>query len=332
MNFDWSDLAFGDKKPLRGLKATFIVAPREMSQQRLTQLVKEYLPTGNIVLGLSKEPYVLGLENQPQFRMLTPADAQKIVNKVAKSSSPHKMYTLSYFQRELTHIIEKISFKQAVLVNGSWHHAFHNLPAYYALVNTRTPYAMVSPFANEKEARTYAVQKLFEIVGGFRVDIEDLTEEDMMGLAHNVSKFSFDYNFQTGAALGRPRSSHKGTTYQFLGTSFNKVVPYQTYAMHHGASREQNFSPPHDLNHYDTVHAEVEMIIAAQKQQLDLKGTALFINLMPCPACARMFIETDIEEFVYSEDHSSGYAVKVLEAAGKKVRRLVVNETQKHVA
>jgi deoxycytidylate deaminase len=44
---------------------------------------------------------------------------------------------------------------------------------------------------------------------------------------------------------------------------------------------------------------------------------------MPCPACARMLSQTDIEEFVYSIDHSEGYAVKMLEAAGKKVRRIV---------
>ena len=50
----------------------------------------------------------------------------------------------------------------------------------------------------------------------------------------------------------------------------------------------------------------------------------MFINLMPCPTCARMLAMTDIEEFVYSIDHSDGYAVKMLEAAGKKVRRVVV--------
>jgi hypothetical protein len=36
-----------------------------------------------------------------------------------------------------------------------------------------------------------------------------------------------------------------------------------------------------------------------------------------------MLSETDIEEFVYSIDHSEGYAIKLLEAAGKKVRRIV---------
>jgi deoxycytidylate deaminase len=112
--------------------------------------------------------------------------------------------------------------------------------------------------------------------------------------------------------------------YKPLGGAFNKVVPYQTYAMHHGSAREKNFSPANDLNHYDTIHAEVALLINAQKNKTDLAGTTLFINLMPCPTCARMLSQTDIEEFVYSVDHSDGYAVKMLEAAGKKVRRVVL--------
>ncbi len=125
--------------------------------------------------------------------------------------------------------------------------------------------------------------------------------------------------FQTRVSLGRK----KGKKYELLATTFNPVLPYQTYAMHFGASREVNFSPPHDLNHYDTTHAEVELIIKAGREKINLKGTTLFINLLPCPACARMLSRTDIEEFVYTEDHSDGYAVKMLELAGRKVRRVV---------
>jgi len=36
-----------------------------------------------------------------------------------------------------------------------------------------------------------------------------------------------------------------------------------------------------------------------------------------------MLSQTDIAEFVYQEDHSDGYAIKMLELAGKKVRRIV---------
>jgi len=319
MNFNWSELAFGSRKPLNDLKATFIAAPRELSTKRFTQLIKEYLPQGNIVLGLAKEPFVLGFEGQPQFRTLQVRDVQAIIDKVHKAGTKHRIYTLNYFQRELPFILEKLKFNQVLLVNGSWKQTFHTNTAYYILANKRIDYAMLSPFADETEAKAYEARAMKEIGAAHPFKPGKYTETQMAALAKEVAEYSFDYSFQTGVALGKRTSK----TYDLLAWTYNKVVPYQTYAMHHGASREVNFSPPHDLNHYDTVHAEVELIIKAQKEKIDLSGTTLFINLLPCPMCSRMFTETDINEFVYAEDHSGGYAVKMLEQAGKTVRRLI---------
>ncbi len=320
MNFDWSDLAFGSKKPINDLHATFIAAPRELSAGRFTQFVKEYLPKGNIVLGLAKEPYVLGFENQPQFSMLQAATVQGIIDKVNQTSPKHKIYMLSYFQRELKYLLEKLDFAGVVLVNGSWKYAFHTTEAYYVLANRHIDYRLISPFASVEEARAYEAKTMHEIAKSHPFKKAKYDEAGMISKVQEIATYSFDYNFQTGVALGK----RTGNTYDLLAWTYNKIVPYQTYALHHGASREINFSPPHDLNHYDTVHAEVELIIKAQKEHLNLKGTTLFINLLPCPQCSRMFVETDIEAFVYREDHSNGYAVQMLEAAGKKVRRIVI--------
>lgn len=313
--FDWSDLAFGGKKPVRELKAIFVAAPRELSPRRFTQLVKAYLPKGNLVLGLAKEDFVAGFAGQEQFRTLKRAVVQSIIDKVNAAKTPHHIYTLAYFQRELPFLLEKLGFSQVLLVNGSWQHVMHSRPEFFVLAKQRTPYELLSPFADEKEARSYADR--FNQTSPQLVGL--LTEREMLIAADKAAAQSFDYSFQTGVALGRKR----GQKYALLATAFNKVVPFQTYAMHYGAAREAHFSPMHDLNHYDAVHAEVELLVKAQKEKLDLRGTTLFINLLPCPTCARMFTRTDIAEFVYREDHSDGYAVKMLELAGKKVRRLV---------
>jgi len=315
MNFDWSELAFGSKKTINGLKTVFIVAPRELSTARFTQLVKEYLPKANLVVGISQEPHVLGLEDQPQFSMLKRETIQPTIDKVRASAAKNKIYTFNYSQRDLVYILDKLSFRSVILVNGSWKFPFHTQAPFYALVKKETPYEMVSPFASDDEAKSYAETTKPQTppkTGSF-------SEAEMQELADAAAKQSFDNGFQTGVSLGRK----KGTKYRLLATAFNKVVPYQTYAMHHGAARETNFSPMHDLNHYDTTHAEVELIIKAQKEKIDFKGTTLFINLLPCPTCARMLSQTDIGEFVYHEDHSDGYAVKMLERAGKNVRRVV---------
>jgi len=313
--FDWSDLAFGSKKPLRELKAIFVAAPRELSPKRFTQLLKEYLPQGNLLLGIAKEEFIDGFEGQPQFKTLRIHAVQAIVDKVNRSNSRHKVYTLRYFQRELPFVLEKVNCKRALFVNGSWHHSFHMRPEFYALTKQQIHYELVSPFCNEAEAREYIAeveQPLPQPTGSF-------SEVEMLKIASQASHCSFDYTFQTGVALGKKL----GKKYELLATACNNVVPFQGYALHYGSLREANFSPANDLNHYDTVHAEVALLVKAQKQTIDLHGTVLFINLLPCPTCARMFTQTDIAEFVYGEDHSAGYAVKLLEQAGKKVIRVV---------
>lgn len=319
-HFDWSDLAFGSKKGIDTLNATFIAAPRELSTARFTQLVKTYLPKGNIVLGLAKEPYVLGFEDQPQFRMLDLYTVEKILAKVNASSPTYKIYVLSYFQRETKHLFEKLTFKRILLVNGSWKYAFHTQEPYYVLANRRIEYEMISPFTDEAEARSYEtrlnekLQFLIPKTGKNAL----YSESEMLALAEQVAKLSFDTTFQTGAVLGKKT----GKRYQLLTHGFNAVLPYQTYAMHHGASREKHFSPPNDLNHYDTNHAEVSVILKALKARIDLTGTTFFVSLMPCPTCARMLSQTDIAEIVCAREHSAGYAVDLLSKMGKMVRHI----------
>lgn len=322
---DWASIAFGNRDKVSNLRATLIAAPRELSAARLKQLIKSYLPKGNMIIGLAKEPYVMGFEDQPQFRMYKPdAAARKIIDQVNAASKTNKIYTLAYFQRETEYIFDQLKFERVVLVNGSWKYSFHTQKPYYVLARRHIDFDMVSPFASEDEAKAYE-QATAPSLPKVPIDDTRYTESELLRLARTASKASYDYSYQTGVALAK---QHPGIdTYQLLATSYNAVVPYQTYALHFGNSREANFSPPHDLNHYDTVHAEVELLIKAQKQHLNLQGTTLFINLLPCPSCSRMFCETDIESFVYSEDHSAGYAVALLEKAGKTVRRAVDQAT-----
>lgn len=315
-DIDWSKLAFGNKKSVKDLHATFISAPREMSSKRFIQLVKEYLPQGNIIVGLAKEEYIDGFDGQPQFRTLQKKDIADVIFKVSNSDSRYKIYTLTYHQREAKYILRELTFKQVIFINGSWLHAFHTRNEFYELTRKSMPFKLVSPFASEDEARNH--EAAVDVAVNNPKD-KSYTTDELFGLVATVAKQSYDYMFQAGAVIAKGNNNG----YQVLITSYNKVVPYQTYAMHHGASRETNYSPPNDLNHYDTVHAEVDLIIQAQKQKLSLKDTTLFINLMPCPTCSRMLVNTDIQHIVYQQDHSEGYAIKMLESAGKTVTRIV---------
>ncbi len=321
-HFDWGTLAFSSKKPIKSLRAIFIAAPREISTDRFTQIIKEYLPKAHIVLGIAKETHVEGLEDQPQFRMLRADTIRHIIQKVNASPSKHNIYTLEYFQRETNYLLQKLDFAAVLFVNGSWHHSFHLQPAYYTLAGKHLDYKLISPFTSEVEARMY--ERVTDVaIAEDQPDlarIASLSDVAMLRLTQMVAKQSYDHTNQTGVIVGKPTENG----YQFMLSSYNKVVPYQTYAMHFGSLREKNFSPPNDLNYYDTIHAETAMVIAAQKQGQSLAGSTMFINVLPCPTCGRMLAETDIAEVVYQLDHSDGYTLGVLERAGKKVRRIAL--------
>ena len=273
-------------------------------------------------MGLAKEAYIDGFDGQPQFRTLPENAFSEVIAKINTGPQEHKIATLRYNQRDLKHVVGELDFAQVLLVSGSWKYSFHTSEPFYVLAKKGTPYKLISAFVDEAEARAYEKTIMPEMKELFEVRAGKYSETDMLQVAATTAKLSFDYSFQTGVALGK-KVSGKKDLYELRAAAWNNVVPYQTYAMLHGASRERHFSPPNDLNHYDAVHAEVELLIRTGREHIPLKGTTLFINLLPCPSCARMFAETEIDEFVYSIDHSDGYAVKMLEAAGKKVRRIV---------
>lgn len=295
----------------------FIAAPRELSVRRFMQIVKHYLPKGNIVLGISQEDYVVGFEQQPQFRMLRRDAIQPIVDKVAASNSPYKITVLEYSQSDLPKIANGLHANQRVLlVNGSWKYAFHNSQAYKVLMANKVPIKFISPFADEAEAHAYEASHSPTIVLPSQGEL--LTEDELFAVANDVALQSYDYSFQTGVALG----TQQGDNYAFVAAAYNKVIPYQTYALHHGNSREKHLSPPSDTNHYDTIHAEMNVLVEALRSGIDLKDATLFINLLPCPNCARTLSQTDIAGIVYRLDHSDGYAADLLKMCGKKVKRV----------
>ncbi len=318
----WEDIVFSSKKKLNTLNATFIAAPREMSQKRLVEIVKTYLPQGNIILGIANESYVAGFEYQPQFKTLQLTDVLPVIQKIWSSSAKNKVYILSYNQKDTQYIYEKVNFKKVVLVNGSWKFAYHTQKPFYALVSRNIPFEYISPFSNEDEAKEYANRH--ESALKVALPNTTLTDQEMFQLIETVSRASYDYMFQAGLVLAEKTASKaEEAIYKPLLAVHNQVVPYETYAMHHGAAREKHFSPPNDLNHYDTVHAESALPVHALEQNVRLENTVLFINLLPCPTCSRMLAITPITEIVYQIDHSDGYAIKLLEAAGKTVRRAV---------
>jgi deoxycytidylate deaminase len=319
---DWSDIAFSNKSSYKKLNSIFIASPRELSSERFKKLVKEYLPNSNLIIGIAKEDYISGFENQPQFRTLQISKIQSIINKVNKSKTPHKIYVIKLFQRDLINVIPKIKPKKVLLINGSWHSSFHLTPIFYELVKNNIPYVHISPFTDEAEAKNYEARltKKLQSIHKSITQQKSLSIKEAIDASKLAATASFEHTFQVGAIIAKKSTNGR---YSPIISTHNKVVPYETHAMHHGSLREKNFSPPKDQNFYDTVHAEMYALITATKKGIKLKNTALFINLMPCPTCARNLALSEISEIFYNTDYSDGYSAQILEASGKKVERVV---------
>lgn len=310
---DWSPEA---AKRINGLDPILIMPPREMSKRRLIQFVKHYLPKGNMVLGVSREKYVRGFENQPQFRTLQLANIDKLIDQINAASKRHKLYVLQCSQNDLADIAEQTQPQRVLMVNGSWQYVVHRSEVYIILDSKKIPIKLVSPFADEDEARQYE-SRLRDELPPLQPSLT-FTEREVPSLLAKAAARSYDYSFQTSVLVAK----RTGDAYELLLATHNRVIPYETYALHHGSAREIHKSALHDVTHYNTIHAEMDALIQAQKQKIDLNDTILFINLLPCPNCARTLSQTDIAEYMYIEDHSGGYAIEMLELAGKQVTRL----------
>lgn len=320
---DWNKLSEKRKKELAKTKSVFIVGSRELSQNKIEKIISS-VSKAKMLWGILKEPYILGFENCPQFETLKKSDLENIIDE-------SKVTILEYFERDLKYILKELDFCAVIFIHASWERMLHLREEFWIVLNKKIPYKLVSPFVDEEEAVTYLKnkkEKIKTLVKPRRVksdEIEekskvqnpkskDLNDSEIMEVVGEVAKMSFDHVKQIGAVLAKDG--------KIIEYAHNKIVPFETYAMHYGSVREKNFSPLNDQNYHDTNHAEVELLIKAVKNKIDLKDTSLYINVLPCPSCARMISSTDISEIVYRDDHSDGYGFDLLTKAGKKVRRI----------
>ncbi len=102
---------------------------------------------------------------------------------------------------------------------------------------------------------------------------QKFSDQELMKLAERAAQHSFDWTFQTGAVLARDGV--------LLAAAHNRVVPYETFSFHHGASKEKQLAPLQDLNYFDTNHAEVELILQALEKKSIWLGQAYI--LISCP-------------------------------------------------
>ncbi|NCU29934.1 hypothetical protein EOM60_05015 [Candidatus Saccharibacteria bacterium] len=315
-DFDYRLLSGENKTHFREQQAVFIMAPRSISPKRLSQLIKSYLNDSAVIVGISKEPFITGLELQPQFAMMPLRTTKSIVNRIQRTKPNNQLSIVSYHQVEITEVLRLIRPNKLVAVRGSYYHAFHLLPTYEFLTKRHIPYELVSPFTDENEAIEYLNKTTPELP---IIDMIRGDERAMLKASDEVAKRSFDYSYQTGAILAEQTEDG---SYDIIDGASNDVVPYQTYAMHFGNTREENLSTYQDGTHYDTIHAEMNIVTRALARKQSLDGKSLFVNLMPCPNCSRTLCYTGLKEIIYMNKHSGDYAKQLFKKTDISTRRI----------
>ena len=69
-------------------------------------------------------------------------------------------------------------------------------------------------------------------------------------------------------------------------------------------------------------HAEANAIAQAAFQGVSTRGSALYTTHFPCVLCAKLLINSGVNEIVYSEEENDELSKGVLEEAGVKIRKI----------
>lgn len=308
----WEKLNNSQKKLLAKQQAILILGSRELNELRIINLASKLANKKQLIFACIKEKYIAGFENCPQFASLSLKKLSQTLSQLP-THLQKKITILEYPQNYAKYLIRELNPSVVIVVRGSYQHAFHYTPLFYEIIKHNLKYKLISPFASKKEALAYEKQIKQKLTPLNTKTRQKYSDKKLMNFTRHIAKQSFDYTFQTGAVLAKNG--------QFLLAACNRVMPYQTAMLHLGSSKEKHLGPPQDLNYYDTNHAEVEIILQALKNKIDLSKTTLYINLLPCPVCARMLARSPIAKIIYRHDHSHGYGFRMLESAGKKLQR-----------
>lgn len=311
--YNWNTIE--DLSELQHEKLIFISGSRDITTKRIGQIFKENISRGPILWGCFDEEFIEGFEDQIQFKTLSFKKLKSTLDKIEKLILPNNFSILTYSQKDLETILQSISFYKVRFINGSWKIVFHRRPEFKLIDEKQISYKLISAFSDEDEARRYAEKIELSFSSEDLFDQEETySDSKLLEIADKVAKRSFDYTWQTGCVVA------KNGKIKVCG--HNRVLPYETYAMFHGSLREKWKSELNDLNNYDTIHAEMDVLTTALNNNIDISDSTLYINLLPCPNCARVLSRTGIKEVVFANDHYGSYAKELFQNSGIKVRKL----------
>lgn len=307
---DWNRIKKAQKSNLRDLKIVFVAGSICVSMERVKEIVSS-VPGDRLVFGVLKDEWIPGLEGSLHFKPM-----QLLEIEAMKSSI--QLFVLHYFYKDLKYIIKALNPQKILFVNGSWSGQLHYQEFYWTALKRGIDIELVSPFIDETEASNYEES----ICGSYKKLYQKnkkYSDDEIFGIIETQRQRSWDWIGQTACALVQKQ--------KILALAHNRVMPYQAYQLHEGSIREQLQTPAQEMIETQlTNHAEVELVLECLRSGIDMSNSSLYINMFPCPVCAKMLARTEISEILYRQDHNLGNDIgyRILEKSGKSLRRMVM--------
>ena len=139
------------------------------------------------------------------------------------------------------------------------------------------------------------------------LDMRPEWDDIWMSVAHTISQRSIDPRYQVGAII----VSDDNTQLLALGYNGNyKGGPNTVESLNPGES--------------GLIHAEQNALIKLDYN--NPKRKKMYVTLSPCSHCAKMIVNANIEEVVYSEEYRDTTGINIMKTAGVSVRRFINKE------
>lgn len=272
--FDWNKIGDNSKKILKG--KILILGSKNISRKRIRELSK-----GDEIFGALKDEYIEGMKGDA-FKTLKAA-------KIKKFCDNDDLNILEYYQKDTTYLIKELKPKKVFIVNGSWSGPIHFRSEYWVCRDLDIPMEYISALSEKDEVKEPE---------SIKFDKEKIyTEDELSDLSVEISKHSYCWQAQVGAVIAREG--------KILSVGYNKILPYEHYCNKNNCIREQmHLNPGQDIQICMSNHAESEAIDYCAKNGINISGAIIYVNLAPCPMCARVISRSGIIKVLARREYS----------------------------
>ena len=138
-------------------------------------------------------------------------------------------------------------------------------------------------------------------------------DEYFMKLAYEVATRTTCIRRAVGAVIVKDK--------RILATGYNGVPTGIAHCGEVGCLR-QDLGVPSGQRHEICrgLHAEQNAIIQAARYGINISDSSIYITTQPCVVCAKMIINSGIQEIVYQNPYDDELAMSMLKEAGMKMR------------